>query len=86
MAAASLLARLRERYLDRLISRELDGEFVTDKLPVNFRAVGLIRMLFPDARIVHCVRDRIATCWSLYTAFFGVHIPYYTSLERQESP
>jgi tetratricopeptide (TPR) repeat protein len=77
-----LLARLRERYLDGLFERELDAEFVTDKLPANFRAVGLIRLLFPDALIVHCVRDPIATCWSLYTAHLGMHAPYYTSLER----
>jgi hypothetical protein len=28
------------------------------------------------------VRDPIATCWSLYSAHFGAHLSYYTSLEN----
>jgi hypothetical protein len=41
----------------------------------------LIRLLFPDAVVIHCNRDAVATCWSLYTAHFGLHAPYYNSLE-----
>jgi hypothetical protein len=78
----SMLLQLRERYLDRLFERDLEAEYVTDKLPANFLAVGLIRLLFPDAIIVHSVRDPIATCWSLYSAHFGTHLSYYTSLEH----
>lgn len=77
-----LLLRLREEYLDRLFERELDGEYVIDKLPANFAALGLIRVLFPDALIIHCTRDPIATCWSLYSAHFGTHLSYYTSFEH----
>ena len=77
-----LLLELRESYLDRLFERDLDGEYVTDKLPVNFSALGLIRLLFPDARIVHCIRHPMAVCWSLYAAHFGVHVPYNASLEH----
>lgn len=72
----ALLHQLRELYLDKLFERDLDARYVTDKLPANFSAIGLIRILFPDARIVHCSRDPIATCWSLYSAHFGVHLPY----------
>lgn len=75
-----VLQQLRERYLDSLFERGLDGEYVIDKLPANFSALGLIRILFPDALIVHCSRDPIATCWSLYTAHFGMHLPYNASL------
>ena len=77
-----LLLGLREEYLDRLFERELDSEYVIDKLPANFVALGLIRLLFPDAVIVHCTRDPIATCWSLYSAHFGTHLSYYTSFEH----
>jgi hypothetical protein len=75
-----LLLELRESYIDRLFERDLDGEYVTDKLPANFSALGLIRLLFPDARIVHCLRHPVAVCWSLYSAHFGVHLPYNASL------
>lgn len=80
-ADRTLLLELRESYLDRLFERDLDGEYVTDKLPVNFSALGLIRLLFPDACIVHCIRNPVAVCWSLYSAHFGVHVPYNASLE-----
>jgi tetratricopeptide (TPR) repeat protein len=78
----SILLRLREEYLDRLFERDLDTDYVIDKLPGNFAALGLIRLLFPDAIMVHCVRDPIATCWSLYCANFAFHLPYYNSLEH----
>jgi hypothetical protein len=77
-----LLLGLREEYLDRIFERELDREYVVDKLPANFAALGLIRVLFPNAIIVHCRRDPMATCWSLYAAHFGIHTPYNTSFER----
>ena len=77
-----LLLDIRERYVDKLFERNLDAEFVTDKLPGNFARLGFIRTLFPDAVIVHCKRDPIATCWSLFTSNFAQHDPYYNSLEH----
>jgi len=77
-----LLLRMRTEYLDALFERDLDSDYVTDKLPANFMALGLVRVLFPDAVIVHCVRDPIATCWSLYTSHFDGHLSYYSSLDN----
>ena len=34
---------------------------VVDKNPLNFRHVGLIHLLFPRARIIHCTRQPMAT-------------------------
>jgi tetratricopeptide (TPR) repeat protein len=55
-----------ERHLQRL--RELGGTAirVTDKMPYNFLNLGLIALVFPRARIIHCVRDPIDTCLSCY--------------------
>jgi hypothetical protein len=44
---------------------------VTDKLPHNFRNIGLIAQLFPAARIIHCTRHPLDTCLSCYFAQFG---------------
>jgi tetratricopeptide (TPR) repeat protein len=76
------LLQLRNEYIDTLFEAELDGKFVIDKLPANFSALGLIRIMFPDALIVHCRRDPIAACWSLYTTYFDSHLSYNTSLEH----
>ena len=47
---------------------------MTDKMPENFQHLVLIRMLFPDSRIIHCVRDPRDTCLSCYfQQFTGYH-------------
>ena len=81
LSQREFLRRLRNDYLDALFESELDGDFVTDKLPANFSALGLIRILFPDAIIVHCSRDPMATCWSLYTSFLDSHLCYHAAFD-----
>jgi tetratricopeptide (TPR) repeat protein len=77
---ASLLQEAREQYLTELIASGGAEEFITDKFTGNIEHVGFIRQMFPDAPIVHCVRDPIATCWSLYTTPVLVHSSYCTNL------
>jgi hypothetical protein len=43
---------------------------LVDKMPSNFLYCGLIRLILPDARIVHCRRDPVDTCLSCYTKLF----------------
>ena len=43
-----------------------DAAVVTDKRPDNFLYVGLIKSLFPDARIVHTTRDPLDNCLSVH--------------------
>ena len=43
---------------------------------MNFLHLGLIQLLFPNARIIHCVRNPLDTCLSCYFQdFLGSH-PY----------
>ncbi len=37
-----------------------------DKLPVNFMYLGLIALIYPNARIIHCKRDPRDTALSCY--------------------
>lgn len=55
------------------VLRELDGRAarVTDKMPYNFRYLGLISQLFPMAPIIHCTRHPLDTCLSCFFANFG---------------
>jgi tetratricopeptide (TPR) repeat protein len=48
-----------------------DAVRVTDKLPYNFQHLGFIAQLFPNSRIVHCVRDPLDTCLSCYFQDFS---------------
>ncbi len=54
---------------------------ITDKMPHNFMALGLIAQLFPGARVVHCTRDPLDTCLSIYFQDFTRHHDYAVNLE-----
>jgi hypothetical protein len=47
------------------------AERVTDKTPGNFQLLGPIHLIFPQARIIHCRRNPIDTCLSIYFTYFG---------------
>jgi tetratricopeptide (TPR) repeat protein len=62
--------KLQEGYL-RVLGRGAPGVVrATDKMPFNFFWVGLVRLLFPNARIVHARRNPVDTCLSIYTTPF----------------
>ncbi len=79
-------------YLGRLRQYGGTAARVIDKLPFNFVHLGLIAALFPRARIVHCRRDPIDTCLSVYFQDFAQSLPcgrdlgqlgrYYRDYER----
>jgi tetratricopeptide (TPR) repeat protein len=50
---------------------------IVDKLPGNFLRVGLIRLMLPNARIIHTMRNPIDTCVSCYSKLFNKHL-YFT--------
>lgn len=54
------------RYRGELGRVSSSARFVTDKRPDNFFYIGLIKRLFPDARIVNTVRNPLDTCLSMY--------------------
>ncbi len=57
-------------YVARIASFAPGALRVTDKMPANFRFAGLIPLMLPNARIVHCRRDPIDTCLSCYAHKF----------------
>lgn len=63
--------QLARRYLETLDGLSSKSLRVTDKMPDNFLRLGLIAMLFPHARIIHCLRDPLDTCLSCYFQNFG---------------
>jgi tetratricopeptide (TPR) repeat protein len=61
---------LREDYLRLLRSIGPDALRVTDKMPFNFLWIGLAHLLFPNARVIHCRRNPVDTCLSIYSTLF----------------
>jgi len=56
--------------------------YIIDKNPLNFRYIGFISMLFPEARILHCTRQPAATCLSNYFQRFPLHLDYSFDLRN----
>jgi tetratricopeptide (TPR) repeat protein len=63
--------RLRGDYLGVLRAIGPDAACVTDKMPFNFLWIGLVHLLLPRARIVHCRRNPIDTCLSIFQTQFA---------------
>ena len=67
-AAAAVLIAGYDAELARISA---DAPRVTDKLPHNIYALGLIHLLYPQARILHVRRDPADTGLSIYRTLFG---------------
>jgi tetratricopeptide (TPR) repeat protein len=64
-------AQIGRRYLDQVEPLAQGKRHVVDKMPANFLHAGLIRLILPEARIIHCRRDPVDTCLSCYTKMFN---------------
>jgi len=53
---------------------------IVDKMPHNFQLVGMIALLFPNAKIIHCTRDPIDNCISCFFNTFNEKHGYNTDL------
>jgi Flp pilus assembly protein TadD len=65
-------------YLQALARANATAERVVDKNPFNFLNVGLIRVLFPQARIVHCQRHPLDVGISCFTELFELQQDFTT--------
>ncbi len=74
-ADADLLHRLGHAYLESLPMRPDGKQRTIDKAPMNFLRVGLIRLILPNARIIHTARDPVDTCVSCFARLFA-DIPF----------
>ena len=70
--------QLNKRYYDYLERFDSSKKFITDKAPLNFRWIGIIKILFPYSKIIHCTRNPKDNCFSLYKNFFegGLNFSY----------
>ena len=73
---AAELTALAQAFARRLAFIGGESRFVTDKTPGNFHLLGLLRLLFPDGRIVHVVRDAMDTCFSILQFQFDDRSPH----------
>jgi tetratricopeptide (TPR) repeat protein len=69
-------------YLHELERFAKGARYVTDKLPGNYMNLGLIHRIFPRAKIVHCKRNPVDTCLSIYFQHFDTGHNYRYNLDN----
>ena len=63
-------------YIESVRNKDRRAIFITDKMPQNFLFVGLIKIIMPKATIIHCVRNPLDTCLSIFKNDF-THLHRY---------
>lgn len=81
LTAEQVCARAQE-YLTRLRARADSAARISDKMPGNFRYLGMVRLMFPHAKVIHCRRDPLDTCLSCYRLHFSGAHPYAYDLRE----
>lgn len=73
---------LANAYLARLQDLFPGAGVITDKRPDNFLYLGLIKILFPRARIIYTRRNPMDNCLSVYFQQLGGNLAYTTDLDN----
>ena len=60
------VALVGEEYLALLRTIAPGKERVTDKMPSNYMLLGAFHLVFPKAKIIHCRRNAVDNCLSIY--------------------
>ncbi len=79
-ASPEELQQLADEYVSRRAELFPEARHVTDKRPDNHVHLGLIKALFPAARIVYTKRNPLDNCLSVYFQQLGRNLPYATDL------
>lgn len=68
---AEELEALGREYIENTRIHRAGAPFFTDKMPNNFRHVGLIKLILPNAKIIDARREPMACCFSGYKQLFA---------------
>jgi len=78
---AAELRKFGEDYLHGTRIHRQGAPFFIDKMPNNFRHIGLIKLILPKARIIDARRNPMACCFSGYKQLFAEGQEFSYSLE-----
>jgi len=68
---AENLARFGEKYIEDTRIHRGDAPFFIDKMPNNFRHIGLIHLILPNAKIIDARREPMDCCFSGFKQLFA---------------
>ncbi len=73
---AEAIRALGAAYVEGVKKRAPAAERIIDKMPDNFKLIGLIHLILPNAKIIHVNRDPIDTCLSCFSKLFAGRQPF----------
>ena len=72
----SNLEAMSKAYTDKISLLENNNKLILDKSALNFLWIGFIKVLFPNAKIIHVNRDPKDTCFSCYKNLFSNNLNF----------
>jgi tetratricopeptide (TPR) repeat protein len=78
---AEQLRRLGQKYIDDTQLFRTGKPFFIDKMPNNFRHIGLIHLILPNAKIIDARREPMACCFSNFKQLFASGQEFTYSLD-----
>ncbi|MEO0714842.1 MAG: sulfotransferase, partial [Pseudomonadota bacterium] len=76
------LRSLGTEYIDTTRIHRAGAPFFTDKMPNNFRHIGLIHLILPHAKIIDARREPLSCCWSGFKQLFAEGQEFTYGLEQ----
>ena len=71
-----VLKSIGDHYVSLINKYDYTENIITDKAPLNFRWIGLIKLIFPNSKIIHCSRSPKDNCLSLYKNIFDENLDW----------
>lgn len=82
MMRPSQFAMVADNYLKAISAYSPTAKRVTDKLLTNYYFAGFIATIYPNAKIIHMMRNPVDTCLSSYTKLFKDDMPHSYDLRE----
>jgi len=76
------LKRRGEFYVEQIRKIAPDARRIVDKMPLNFKFVGLLHLILPNAKIIHCRRNPVDICLSNYKILFAEKMEFTYDFEE----
>lgn len=66
------IKKIRKLYIDKVNNfKKTNSPYHTDKLPLNYKYIGFIKLAFPESKIIHTERDYRDVFVSILKNYFG---------------
>ena len=79
---SNALLEIGNEYIDKVNKISNNSSVVTDKLPINFKWLGFIKLILPNSKIIHCTRSSKDNCFSIFKSFFPNQINFAFDIDE----